>query len=299
MPEGLWGKLFIAATALLVAAVILGGILWYRLDTTKVQLQDTQTQLEATNRQLNDTQAQLNTIKPEMDSLKAEREQILIDYANLKKQIDLRLGIGKDAQQFITPNDPVVSATVQEITGGHTEEVDELWGDYRRLFQWIVKNIEYSLDSPTPLLPEPVGGSLGWVSDFWRLPVETINDKTGDCEDMAVLLTSMLRNYNQQKFDVWIIGIRTLGSVPKGHMAVTIPIEHRRLTILDPAARYYTPFHTSGGIIGSLEVIPAIDDWLAHLNEDMHDSQIYVVFSEDFYQGFSTTEEFIDWMYRL
>ena len=34
-------------------------------------------------------------------------------------------------------------------------------------------------------------------------------------------------------------------------------------------------------------------------SEETHDAQIYVVFSEDFYQEFSTTEEFIDWMYRL
>jgi len=54
-----------------------------------------------------------------------------------------------------------------------------------------------------------------------------------------------------------------------------------------------------GGVIGSLEVTPAIDDWLARLEEEMHDAQVYVVFSEDFYQEFSTTEEFIDWMYRF
>ena len=109
----------------------------------------------------------------------------------------------------------------------------------------------------------------------------------------------MLLNYNQRKFDVWIVGIRTFGSVPKGHVAVAIPVENRRLTILDPPSRYFTPFLTTGGIIGSLEVTPAIDDWLAHLNEEMRDAEIYVVFSEDFYQEFSTTEEFIDWMYRL
>ena len=299
MLQGLWGKLFIVVTVLLVISIILGGSLWHQLNTTKMQLNDTQAQLDATNRQLNDTQAQLNTIQPEMDSLKAEQGRMLSDYANLKKQIDLRLGIGQDSQGFITPDDPIISAKVQEITEGYSEETDEFWRDYKRLFQWVVKNIEYSLDSPTPLLPESIGGTLEWVNDFWRLPVETIRDETGDCEDIAVLLTSMLLNYNQRKFDVWIIGIRTFGSVPKGHVAVAIPIENRRLTILDPASRYYTPFLTMGGVIGSLEVTPAIDDWLARLNEEMRDAQIYVVFSEDFYQEFSTTEEFIDWMYRL
>lgn len=292
MTRSLWGKLFIVVTVLLVASIILGGSFWYQLNTTQGQLNDTEAQLDATNRQLNDTQ-------PEMDSLKAEQSRMLSDYTNLRKQINLRLGIRQDGQGFITPDDPIISTKVQEITEGYSEETDEFWRDYRRLFQWVVKTIEYSFDSPSPLLPESIGGTLEWVNDFWRLPVETIRDETGDCEDMAVLLTSMLLNYNQRKFDVWLIGIRTFGSTPIAHMAVAIPIENRRLTILDPTSRYHTPFYAMGGVIGSREVTPAIDDWLARLDEGLRDAQIYVVFSEDFYQEFSTNEEFIDWMYRF
>jgi len=110
MRQGLGGKLFIVVTVLLVISIILGGSLWYQLNATRMQLNDTQAQLDATNRQLNDTQAQLNTIKPEMDRLKIEQSRMLSDYTNLKKQINLRLGIGQDGQGFITPDDLEISA---------------------------------------------------------------------------------------------------------------------------------------------------------------------------------------------
>jgi len=284
MTQGLWKKLFIVVTVLLVISIILGGSLWHQLNTIKIQL--------------NNITAQLNAIQPEMDRLKAEQDRILSGYNNLKKQIDLRLGIRQDGQCFITPDDPVISAKVQEITGGYSEDADEFWKDHGRLFQWVIWNIEYSADSPIPLLPESINGTLEWGKDFWRMPVETLRDGTGDCEDMAVLLASMLLNYTQRNYTVWIVGARTFGSTPKAHVAVALPIENNQLTIFDPASRYYTPFPTIGGI-GTQEVTLAVDDWLTRLAEEIPGAQIYVVFSEDFYQEFTTTEEFIDWAYRL
>jgi len=276
MIHGLWKKLFIIVTVLLVASIILGGSLWQQLYVTNRQLSETAAQLETINRQLEDTKAQLNTIMSEME-LKAEYDRMLNDYANLREQINLRLGFGKDCQRFITPDDPEIWAKVLEITGGYSPDTVELWKDYGRLFQWILRNIEYSADSPTPLLPESISGTLGWRNDFWRMPVETLRDGAGS---------------------VWILGVQTFDSTPKGHVAVALPIENQQLTIFDLSARYYTPFTDLGGI-GTQEVSLAIDAWLTHLKEEMHDAQIYIVFSEDFYQEFSNTQEFIDWMSEL
>jgi len=289
MTQGLWKKLLISVTVLLVASIVLSGSLWYQLDLTNRQLNDTRTQL-------NDIKTQLDSLKPEME-LMAEQEQMLSDYAGLREQINLRLGIMEDCQHFITPDDPEVSAKVQEITGGYSEDNDEFWKDYGRLFRWILENVDYSSDSSTPILPEPINGDLEWRGDFWRMPVETIGDGVGDCEDMSTLLTSMLLNYNQRKFTVWIIGIQTFGSVPKRHLAVAIPIENHQLTIFDLSGRYYTPFPDLGGI-GTQEVTSAIDDWTTHLKDEMPGAQVYVIFSEDMYQEFSNTKEFIDWIYQ-
>jgi len=289
MTQGLWKKLLISVTVLLVASIIFSGSLWYQLKVTNKQLNDTTVQLE-------DIQAQLDSLKPEME-LKAEQEQMLSDYASLREQINLRLGIREDCQRFITPDDPEISAKVQEITEGYSEDTQEFWRDYGRLFRWILENIEYSSDSAIPLLPESMNGTLEWRNDFWRTPVETIRDGTGDCEDMSTLLTSMLLNYNQRRFTVWIIGIQTFGSAPKRHIAVAIPIEDNQLTIFDPSGRYYTPFATIGGI-GTQEVTLAIADWTDHLKDEMPGAQVYLIFSEDIYQEFSTTQEFIDWVYQ-
>lgn len=280
--QSLWKKLFIAVTVLLVISFALDASLWHQLNATKSQL--------------NDTIVQLHAIKPDMDSLKAERDRILSSYANLREQINLRLGTGQERQSFITPDDPEISAKVQEITGGYSEE--EIWKDYARLFRWTMGNIKYSLDSPIPLLPESVEGTLEWGEDFWRTPVETIRDGTGDCEDIALLLTSMLLNYNQRKYPVWIVGIKTTGSQPRAHIAVAIPSENNQLTIFDIPGCYYTPFHDVGGF-GSQDVPLAVDHWLNHLEEEMLGAQIYVAFSENFYKEFSGNEEFIDWVSKV
>ena len=94
----------------------------------------------------------------EIAAQKVEQDQILDNYADMREQINLRLGLRQDGQSFITPDEPEISAKVQEITGGYAE--GELWHDYSRLFQWVMRNVEYSLDSPTPLLPPSAGGTL-------------------------------------------------------------------------------------------------------------------------------------------
>ena len=282
MSQSLWKRLLIVITVLLVLSIGLSGSLWYRLNAAKIQL--------------NDIEVQLNATMPEIDSLKAEQERMLSGYSSLKKQIDLRLGVSQEGQYLITPDDPEISAKVQEITGGYSE--DDLWKDYGRLFQWVMRNIEYSTDSPIPLLPESINGTLEWGRDFWRMPVETIRDQTGDCEDTALLLTSMLLNYNQRRFPVWIVGVKTSSPIPKAHVAVAIPSENNQLTIFDTTAHYYTPFPTMGGF-GSQEVSPAVAHWLNHLEQEMPGAQIYFVLSEDFYQDISNTEEFVDWVNKL
>ena len=278
----LWNKLSIIVVVLLVISLILSGSLWHQLNTVK--------------RQRGDITVQLNAIKPEVDSLKTERDQILSSYGNLRREINLRLGIGQDSQRFITPDDPEISAKVQEITGGYSEE--ELWQDYGRLFQWIVRNIEYSLDCRAPLLPESINGTLEWGEDFWRMPVETIRDGAGDCEDIALLLASMLLSYNQGRFPIWVVGVKATGSNPRAHIAVAIPSENNQLTIFDIPGHYYTPFSTMGGF-GSKDVPLAVDLWQTHLGKDLPGTQIYVAFSENFYQEFSGNQEFIDWVSQL
>jgi len=275
-----------------------------QLNTTKAQLIDTEGELDNTKAQLVDTEAQLSTITAELyltknqldmtanqlETEKNKNSQMLNQYASLKEQVNTRLGdTSEDKQNFITPNNSLVSAKVLEITGGYSGDVNDYWGDCERLYRWVVNNISYSYDSYMPILPESVSGGLIWQQDYWRMPEETIEDKTGDCEDMAVLLASMLRSYNEGKYQIWVLVVH---SGELGHVAVAFPVEGGKLTILDPAGNYYTGQY---GSLDSSSVSIAVNNWLSHWQSEMPDAEITGVFSEDIFEEFSSTAEFTTW----
>ncbi len=267
------------------------------LDTTQTQLVDTEAKLGTTKAQLVDTETQLDVTKTQLDmtTIQVETEknknsQMLNQYASLKEQVNVRLGdTPEDKQSFITPNNSSVSAKVLEVTGGYSGDVSDYWRDCERLYRWVVNNIVYSSDSYMPVLPETVSGEIIWQQDYWRMPGETIEDKTGDCEDMAVLLTSMLRSYNEGEYQVWALRIRS-GAL--GHVAVAFPVQGGKLTILDPAGNYYTGQY---GSLGSSSVSTAVNNWLSHWQSKMPGAEITGVFSEDIHKEFSSTAEFITW----
>ncbi len=279
------------------------------LDTTNTQLVDTEAQLgntraqlDITKNQLAMTTAQLDTTKDELTSTKSqletaenEKSQMLSQYAGLKSEINARLGLtSQDMQGFITPNNSVVSAKVQEITGGYSENVSEYWRDFERLYRWVVNNISYSYDSYVPVLPDNISGELVWREEFWRMPEETLEDETGDCEDMAVLLASMLRSYNEGNYAIWVLTIRS--SVPEvpGHVAVAFPVVGGKLTIVDPAGNYYTGYPY--GTLQSENASVAVNHWLSHWATKMPGAEIVEAFSDDFHQQFSSTDEFLTWV---
>jgi len=321
----IWEKLFIAVVILLVGASAVGGYSLYKwnvtknqlidtevklsntvieLDNTKAQLIDTEGELDTTKAQLADTEAQLSTITAELyltknqldmtanqlETEKNKNSQMLNQYVSLKEQVNIRLGdTSEDRQSFITPNNSLVSAKVLEITGGYSGDVNDYWRDCERLYRWVVNNISYSYDSYMPVLPESISDGLVWQQDYWRMPQETIEDETGDCEDMAVLLASMLRNYNEGEYSIWVLVIR---SGQSGHVAVAFPAQGGRLTILDPAGNYYTGQY---GSLDSSDISIAVNNWLSHWQSQMPDAEIIRVFSEDVFKEFSSTAEFITW----
>ena len=194
------------------------------LDATKAQLTDTKTLLDTTQTQLVDTEAELGTTKAQLDvtttqldmtaaqleTEKNKNSEMLNQYASLKEQVNVRLGdTPEDRQSFITPNDSSVSAKVLEVTGVYSGDISDYWRDCERLYRWVVSNISYSYDSYMPILPESISGGLIWQQDYWRIPEETLEDETGDCEDMAVLLASMLRSYNEGEYSIWVLVIRS------------------------------------------------------------------------------------------
>lgn len=70
---------------------------------------------------------------------------------------------GKDATKFITPNDVFKVSTLMEG------------------LEWVHENIEYMPDEDRFNIP-----------DYWQMPITTLHLETGDCEDMSLLLSSIL-----------------------------------------------------------------------------------------------------------
>jgi hypothetical protein len=313
-----WKKSFIVVAGLLAVFLFISVILWYQLgdaktqqnvteaqlqntrselDVSKIELTNTKTELDASISELASTKAELNirdselaNTRGQLEAVKVEQKAMLDGYATLREQVNMRFGLEQDCQSFITPDSPAVSDKVKEITGSYSEDTNELWRDSERLYRWVTENIEYSYDSYTPKLPEDISQTLTWTQEFWRTPEETLDDKTGDCEDMATLLASMLLNYNEGKFTIWCVLIQ---NERVAHAAVAFPVQGDKLTILDPAGKYLTGLY---GSIGSKDIDVAISEWLSYWQRnDMPGAQVCGVFSNTFYREFSGTEEFINW----
>lgn len=70
-----------------------------------------------------------------------------------------------DLRSFVQPGNPDVL--------GISSQYPDSWS----LYDWVCRNISYTTD----------------VGEFWQVPSETLKRGEGDCDDTAILLTSLLR----------------------------------------------------------------------------------------------------------
>jgi hypothetical protein len=83
---------------------------------------------------------------------------------------------GLDYTKYITPHNPVVCSLAGKITN-HSDSNDQ---KMFKIEQWVQEHIEYKTDIQNY-------GQL----ERWAYPVETLNKKSGDCEDQAFLIHSL------------------------------------------------------------------------------------------------------------
>ncbi|MCW4047633.1 MAG: transglutaminase-like cysteine peptidase [Candidatus Bathyarchaeota archaeon] len=93
--------------------------------------------------------------------------------ANLTRFFDENL-----CRSFITPQDPNVIALKNKIL----QDKLPVAPDWMAMRDWVGNNIKYKTDS-----------EIHGVAEFWQFPNETLQLKTGDCEDFSILLCSLLR----------------------------------------------------------------------------------------------------------
>lgn len=94
--------------------------------------------------------------------------------------------------EYIQPNDLSVQAIVNTICAFPLEE--NVYDNVRSVYFWVVDHIEYESD-----------GSQWGEDDYWQLPATTILLGTGDCEDQAILLTSLIRAVGVSRSQVHLV----------------------------------------------------------------------------------------------
>jgi hypothetical protein len=222
------------------------------------------------------------------EDLQIEFEEYAAHFKQLQNVVNSRLSLDGNLSGFVTPQDLGVVEKMLEATGGYSDpgSFNEFWEDALGLYGWVTANIVYGSDSPYPYLYSDPSYPVRWLEHSARYPNETLSDGTGDCEDQALLLLSMLTAHDDL-YTKWCISLKWEGG---GHMAVALPVTGGRLAILDPANEYYSG---TGLSFASQPVEEALESWISR----WYDPTVYVnsIFDETSFSEFESTEEFIEW----
>jgi FtsZ-binding cell division protein ZapB len=227
------------------------------------------------------------------NSLQTQNNTFILNYDHLRYVVNQRC-LHLDISKFITPDDSSVEQIVTQVTGGWSDpsDLDEFWSDVKAMYDWVANNIEYRYDGLYPVIPIDSSFGVYYTTEMWQFSNETLDERKGDCEDMAILLTSMILNYDAGEYwteCIWITGALS------AHVAVQIPVSGNKITILDPAGNYYTS--DAWGNLDQKDLSTEINDWLNYWKPDIgSDVCVERVFSNDLDKSFSSTNEYISWM---
>ncbi len=103
----------------------------------------------------------------------SSNSKTVIVNANLSRDFDEKL-----CSSFITPEDQ----NVIELKNKILKDKPILTVNWMALRDWVGNNIRYRSDN-----------EIHGIMEYWQFPNETIQLRTGDCEDFSVLLCSLLR----------------------------------------------------------------------------------------------------------
>ncbi len=84
--------------------------------------------------------------------------------------------VGADVKNFITTNDVILNDIVAKYSLKKISHDETAW----TIQKWVVRFFTYKYDDESNQCPE-----------FWQFPFESFHSKVGDCEDGAILITSL------------------------------------------------------------------------------------------------------------
>lgn len=286
------------------------------LEERAEQLNETCRDLQAQNEQLQETIAQLNSsylllqenytalnetytnllqeyssLEAQYNQTKQEYQSFLAAYEKLVKKVNLHVFHPNQDEKLLI--DPEATAEyVLSITGGwETGTMSEFWEDIKDLYYWVINNIRYRYDSPYPILPSNPDGKLSFFAEVWQFPNQTLDLELGDCEDMAILLTSMILKYIEGAQTTFYIEVIVITQ----HAAMYIS-NGTGICILDASGRYYT---NDLGTPCFKDVEEEVNNWLDYWERHgLLNPRVYWIFSSYIWQSFDSTSEFINWMYH-
>lgn len=123
---------------------------------------------------------------------------------------------------YITPHSSYVRQLLAQILANKPI----LRTEFGAIQQWVDLNIAYNSDY-----------SLHGASEYYQLPFETASSRSGDCEDYAILLCSLLRAYGIPAEEVYVaFGFNADGTI--GHAYLIEHWYYNEWRVIEPRSSF-------------------------------------------------------------
>jgi len=307
-----------------------------RLEAEYLSLIERYSDLEKSRRRLEEKYRELEKEYASLLEEKAILQRILERYQEAyvmhqllresPKVIGSRIRGGEEAQRILrsSPGKEVLEV-VSEL--GLRKDMDPA-EKARRVMEWFAVNMEYV---PDAYIIAVKNQSVTRIPEHFQTPNETLKRGGGDCEDLAILLYSLLKPVLGEGEELYLIGWATENS---GHVAVLYEYNDRYM-ILDPSSGYSTNAFVAFSIYfknATITITPAalgpdlkkgllkaglaeivyspkeeepyrfldlnttVSLWLKHGEGDGETVYVDEIINERINMEFNSTEEFLAWM---
>ena len=186
--------------------------------------------------QYDDVESRYEDLKEKYSNLVSKYSEINVSLPKIKKRLE------EISDRILTPSDRIPDmlkqaspAMVKDIVYRELELRAETPPEIKakKVLEWIMLNLHYSDDDFHQYL---IDNRLESYQDFLSLPNETLVRGGGDCEDLAVLVYTMLKAVLKKGEQIYIVQITGRGL---RHVGVIYELEDKFM-ILDPAGGYVT-----------------------------------------------------------